>query len=143
MDWTPIRNFFFSRMQLANTVSNALAPMNIALQNENFNRPGSDIWFELIVTPGPGYYRTPGIKIYQGTANHTICIPVNTGIERLNNYASRIADLYSPVDKTRGIFVVNERKIYITDVEQLGHINVNEVLKSNVRVTFEIMEEMA
>lgn len=112
----------------------------IALPNAVFSHAGKDLWIELNVSPQGTRQDTEDEVVTTCCCNVVVCVPENTGTARANNVAERVSRAFHEND-TRSEFDVSGGRVVTRRVEQLPSISVNDVLKTNVRVIFDLYYE--
>jgi hypothetical protein len=74
--------------------------------------------------------------------SHLICVPANSETARANNIASKIIELYNSFRGNYRFQISANVLATVSDTEQLGGMVDENVYSTNVRITFDLYENM-
>jgi hypothetical protein len=114
----------------------------IVLPNRRFTSEGVPLWIELSISAGSliNWTETESLRVV--LLSHLICVPANSETARANNIASKIIELYNSFRGNYRFQISANVLATVSDTEQLGGMVDENVYSTNVRITFDLYENM-
>ncbi len=137
MNWQRILETFQCVVQTDTMISAGRIPVIGANISGGFG--GHNLYIEMGLSQKSQMTHTETQGLFQAMVNCVVCVPVNTGTARANKVASSIASLFSVRIPRRAVFNSSSGEtVFIRKVEQLAGMTVDDIYKTNVRISIDV-----
>lgn len=137
MNWQRILDTF--QNVITSETLTASGPIPVIGANTTSGTRGNNLYLELAVTQKSQMPHTETQGLFQAMVNCIVCVPVNTGTSRANKIAAAIASLFSVRIPQRAVFNLSSgENVFIRKVEQLPGVTIDDIYKTNVRISIDV-----